>query len=355
MTIILLNILSLPVYAEGAPQKASDVPAIQSQSAVLMDAKTGRILYEKNMHSQMYPASLTKIMTGVVAVRLGNPSDTVTVTPEDLKGINSGTASVWLVNGEKLTLSQALYAMFLASANDAAAAIAGHVGGSADNFVKLMNVQAKQLGANDTHFSNPNGLPDKNNLTSAYDMALITKYALTMPDLMKYFGARRYTIAPTNKQPLPRNLETLHKMMKGTRYAYSGVIAGKTGWETMSGHTLVTAAQRNGETLICVVMNTPGASGVYSDTKLLLDYGFTHFSSIVCKTTKQSYIYFSNDQSNEFYNMPETAKPIQKAGFRNKKADTITPVVILLILFIVSGGFLIYRYKPFSHFNRIDY
>jgi D-alanyl-D-alanine carboxypeptidase len=252
----------------------SDVPDITAQTSVVADADTGQIYYQKNMHTEMYPASITKIMTGILAVEKGKDSDVITVSNDVSKGITSGVARIYLATDEQITQEEALYTLFLASANDSANALALHIGGTMNNFVAMMNARAKALGAVDTNFSNANGLPDTNNITSAYDMALITKRALEMPGLMKYFGAKSYVMPVTNKRNKTVAYQTLHKMMKNTVYKYDGVIAGKTGWETMSGHTLVTAAKRNGRTLICVVMKSSNQYTIYKDTIALLNYGF---------------------------------------------------------------------------------
>lgn len=280
-----LAVLSLSIFtytsAGAGAVKAADtvkVPNVTSQSAIVADADTGRIYYEKNIHEQLYPASITKILTGIVAVEKLSPQDVITVTDDVSSGMPSNAARICLVGGEQITAEQALYTMFLASANDSANALALKVGGTMDNFVSMMNERAKELGADESHFANANGLPDKNNVTTAYDMAIITKAAFQNQNLMKYFGATSYTMAPTNKHPKKQTFETLHKMMKNTVYKYNGTVAGKTGWETMSGHTLVTVASRNGHNLICVVMKNDGHS-IYEDTIALLNYGFTQTSA----------------------------------------------------------------------------
>jgi D-alanyl-D-alanine carboxypeptidase len=250
-------------------------PGITAETAIVADADSGRIYYQKSMHKQMYPASITKIMTGLLAVENGNDTDVITAPDDIQKGMPGDAARIWLAGGEQVTQEEALYTMFLASANDSANVLALHTGGTIDNFVDMMNTRAKELGAQDTHFSNANGLPDVNNLTSAYDMAIITKKALESPTLMKYFGALTYTMPTTNMRKQTVAYQTLHKMMKYEKYKRLGVIAGKTGWETMSGHTLVTVAKQNGRTLICVVMKSDNNSyAAYNDTVALLDYGF---------------------------------------------------------------------------------
>lgn len=276
IAVFCLTVFTYIAFASSLTSSAASTgaPAITAETAIVADADTGSIYYQKNMHEKMYPASITKILTGLLAVEKGNDSDVLTISDNIREGMPGNSASIALTGGEQITQEEALYTMFLASANDSANALALHVGGSIGNFVNMMNSRAKELGCTDTHFANANGLPDKNNLTTAYDMALITKKALETPKLMKYFGATSYVMPATNKRNKQAYL-TLHKMMKNTVYKYGGVIAGKTGWETMSGHTLVTVARRNGHTFICVLMKSSSGYTVYSDTISLLNYCFS--------------------------------------------------------------------------------
>ena len=266
------------VRAESVPSSsASDAgaPSVTAQTAAVMDADTYQIYYQKNMHQQMYPASITKIMTGLLTVENGRSDDTVTVPADVGKSQSRDYTNIALRPGEQLTQEQLLYTMFLASANDCAQVLAEHIGGSVDNFVSMMNYRARQLGAADTHFDNPNGLPDNNNVTSAYDMALIASQAVKLPELVRYFGAVSYTLSPTNMRNQPEQYTTLVKMLRPTsRYYYPGIVAAKSGWIVSSGYTLVTAATRNGRTVVCVVMKSADNVSVMKDSKALLDYAF---------------------------------------------------------------------------------
>lgn len=267
----------LPAGAASVQSGPLTEPQITAQTAVLVDGDSGRILYDKGMHARMYPASLTKIMTGVLAVEHGKSSDIITISQNVFKSVPRDTSNAALSPGEQITQDSALYTMFLASANDSAMAIAEHIGGSTANFVSMMNSEAAEMGTQDTHFANPNGLPDPNNYTSAYDLALISRRALQLPELMNYFGAKTYTLPPTNKRAEAVPFTSLHHMLKPyvTKYSYDGVIAGKTGWETMSGWTIVTIARRNGKTLIASVMRSSNQWTSYSDTIALFNYGYS--------------------------------------------------------------------------------
>lgn len=261
--------------ADSSAQAGSNgQPALSSVAGLVADAGTGQIYYQKDMHARMYPASITKILTGLVSVENGSPSDVITVPQDVTQAQGSSVANIALVPGDTITMEQLEYTMFLASANDSAVAIADHIGGSVSAFVDMMNQKAASLGAQDSHFSTPNGLPDPNNYTSAYDMALITRAAAQNPTLMQYLSARSFTLPASALRKEAQSFTTLHKMMKKTAYYDADVEAGKTGWETMSGNTLVTVAQKNGRTLIAVVLNGANSEAIYGDTRRLLDYAF---------------------------------------------------------------------------------
>ena len=246
---------------------------LKSEAAVLMDGDTGQVLFEKEMHRRMYPASITKIMTALLALERGNLGDTITMSHDAVFSVGRDTSHIALDTGEELTLAQALYALALVSANDAANGIAEHIGGSMENFAAMMNSRAGEAGALDTHFTNAHGLFDENHYTTAYDMARITLAALKLPKFAEIFGALSYEIPPTNKQRETRYFSSANPMLTG-EHKYEGVIAGKTGYIDESGRTLMTAAERDGRTLIAVVMKAAGKNDACEDTAALLDYGF---------------------------------------------------------------------------------
>lgn len=266
--------------AEGSSistQSSSSVgtaPQIDAQTAVLIDVDTMQILYDKDMHKQMYPASITKIMTGVLAAEMGKADDVVTVSQNVGKSQGKSVSCIGLEPGEQVTQDSLMYTMFLASANDSAYELAEHIGGTVDNFINLMNDRAQVIGATDTHFANPNGLPDKNNYTSAYDMALISREAVNNANVLKYFGAVSQTIPADNVLKSCQYGTLVNMLRSDSRYYYPGIIAAKSGWIEMSGFTLVTAAKRNNRTLICVQMKGSSWDGVYKGSIDLFNYGF---------------------------------------------------------------------------------
>ncbi len=274
---ILLTVLLWisPVYNQAAAAD-DELPKIVSESAVLMDAKTGQVLYEKNMHMQLYPASITKILTILLGLEHGNLQDMVTMSREAVFSILRGSSHIALQDGEQITLEQALMAAMLPSANDASNGIAEHISGSDSEFAQFMNQRAREAGALNTNFVNPHGLPNESHVSTAYDMAIITRAALQNDKFREIFGTVRYTIPPTNKQPKSRDLWSEHRMLTTNKYYYQGVVGGKTGYTQISQNTLVTAARRGERELIVVVMKSQNYA-VYTDTIALFDYGFNQF------------------------------------------------------------------------------
>jgi serine-type D-Ala-D-Ala carboxypeptidase (penicillin-binding protein 5/6) len=224
-------------------------PNLTAEAAVLMDAKTGQVLFEKNMNEQKYPASITKIMTGMLALEKGNLADIITMSNEAVFSIGRNTSHIALNVGEELTLEHALYAISMESGNDAANGIAEYISGNLESFAELMNKKAIESGAMNTNFVNAHGLPDPNQYTTAYDMAKIMKEAIKTPGFQEIFSKLRYEMPPTNKQPETRYFHSRNSLLNG-KYQYEGIIAIKSGWTTQASHTLVTAARRGNRELI---------------------------------------------------------------------------------------------------------
>ena len=255
-------------------------PSLISESAVLMDAETGQVLYNKQMHTQRYPASITKIVTVICGLENGNLDDKIVMSDEAVWSVSRDSSHIALDVGEEITLEQACYAALLMSANDACNGIAEACGGTIPDFVKIMNETMVRAGAQNTNFANANGLRDSNHYTSAYDMACITRYAIKNEDFRKIFGTYKYTMPPNNKQPEQRLFVNQHSMISIPEFLYDGIVGGKAGWTTDAQYTLVTAAEREGRTLIAVVMKSPRNDDKYTDTKALLDYGFENFDTL---------------------------------------------------------------------------
>lgn len=275
----LLPLLQMTVQAEdywpGGPQ-------IEGGAAVVMEASTGTVLYEKNAHEQLYPASITKILTTLLVLENCDLQEEVTFSHDSVYNIERDSTHIFRDVGEIMTVEQCLYAVMLGSANDCAYAVAEHAGGGYENFVAMMNDRVKKLGCKNTHFMNPHGLTHEQHYTSAYDMALISQEALENDMFRKITATKRYTIPFTNKHPNEETpLVNHHKMLTNymgeTAYLYEACIGGKTGYTDLARNTLVTFAEKDGMTLICVVMKENGKTQ-YTDTISLLNYCFDNFT-----------------------------------------------------------------------------
>lgn len=252
-------------------------PEITSASAVVMEDSSNTILYAKDMDTALSPAGAVKIMTCLLALENSQLTDQVTMTETGVSGVTDGGAHISSQLGEVFTMEQCLYAIMLASANDIALQVAEQIGGSVDAFVQKMNDRAQELGCTNTVFTNPTGLPDDNQHTTAHDLALIMKAAISNDSFRTISGATSYTVPATNVSGGARNLTSSFSMTSPTSATYyQGCIGGRESTTTASGSVLVTAAERNSTTLICVVMN--GATGQTANEALtLMDYGFANF------------------------------------------------------------------------------
>ena len=251
-----------------APGATADQPSVMGEAAILMDARTGQILYQKNAGKQMYPASTTKMLTALIALQQGNLDDLVTVSAE--ASVTEGSA-VWLKEGEQLTLEDLLYALMLNSANDAAVAIAQHLAGSVEEFNKIMNKKAREWGAKNSHFINPHGLPDEQHHTTAYDLAVIARQAIQHQKFTEISGTKTKTITRDNPEDF-KYLMNHNRLL----WNYDGTIGIKTGYTSIAQQCIVAAAQRDNRELIVVVLKTQGQN-IWSDTTTLFDYGFNNY------------------------------------------------------------------------------
>lgn len=264
LTLVLLLLASTAIIAE---------PTIVGEAAVLMDAETGRVLWGKDETVQRAPASITKLITALVAIEKGNLQKEVKINEE---AVNTSGSIVWLKVGETQTLENLLYAMMLNSGNDAAKAIAEHIGGSQEAFVKMMNEKAKEIGAISTNFINANGLSAEGHYSTAYDIALIMKEALENPDLRKIMGTQ---YKDWDGADWKSQLANLNQML----WQYEGTIGGKTGYVSEAGRCLVTAANRDGLELISVVLGS-NADRIWSDSTKILDHGYNNFHKLKLTT-----------------------------------------------------------------------
>lgn len=272
---ILLFSIAILLFAPCRPVFAQEELQLMSESTVLMDAKSGQILYGRNETEKMNPASITKIATAIYAIEHSNLDEQVTISEQAT--MVEGTR-VYLGVGEVVTMEKLLTGMIMNSGNDAAVAIAEHIDGSVAQFSKHINKYLTDtIGVTNTHFENPNGLYNKNHYTTAADMAKITKYALANDTFRKIFGMKEYH---WDGQSWHTTLLTHHRLLKGEfPYETATITGGKNGFINEAGFTLVTTAKKDNLELIAVTMKTNFKDAPYSDTIQLLDYGFKNFTS----------------------------------------------------------------------------
>lgn len=307
MTIFIIGMIlsanQLP--AEAAEQKS---PHLESEAAVLIDSKSGQVLEAKNSRSKMSPASITKVATAIYAIEKGHLNDQVTVSQKarDVDGTR-----VYLEAGERVTLKHLIQGLLINSGNDAGVAIAEHMSGSTEAFAKdLNNYLTNEIGVKDTHFTNPHGLYNPEHYTTAEDMAKITKHALQYPEFRKIFGTVKL------KWTGEKWKTTLYNHHKLLHEHYDTVTGGKNGYVAQAGYTLVTAAEKDGLSLIAVTLKAPSDQASYDDTISLLKEGFSQFQSGRISNS----IAFENDQGKEFH----LKEPL---FYTKRKTETIKTVV----------------------------
>ena len=250
-------------------------PRYTSASVVVIDADTGLVLYGSEHNTQFYPASITKIMTALLVLEhIQDLSERIEFSDNAIWSIPRNSSHIAMDVGETLTVYQALYGLMLSSANEVSIALAEHVAGTVDAFADLMNRRAASLGAVNTHFVNPSGLPATGHVTTAYDMALIMREAVRHPIFVDIINTRRFTIPPTERQNYTRELLNTNRLIHPGSYFNEWVIGSKTGWTHAAMHTLVTYAERDGRRLIISALRGE-AGGPFRDTLALMSFGFS--------------------------------------------------------------------------------
>lgn len=286
----LKKVYEMPVESntwEGWPKG----PGTYGESAIVMEVSTGTVLYAKNIDAKQYPASITKVLTALVALENGQLTDKVTFSQDCVSFLQPGDSSVGLKKGNVITLEQALYATLLASANEAAYAVGENVGKNAgqdyDWFIGQMNAKVKQLGGVNSNFTNTNGLHDSNHYTCARDMALIGRALFKYPEFFKIVQTLEYKI-PKSKTVEEHVFQQKDKMLQPqNENYYKYTTGGKTGFTSDALSTLITMAEKDGVQLVCVVLRTHGKN-VYPDTTKLLKYGFKNFQKVSAATEEKS-------------------------------------------------------------------
>lgn len=284
-------------------------PAVYAESAIVMDMNSGAVLYGKNIDDRHFPASITKVLTALLALENGELEDKVKFTQDSISFLEYGDAYIGMTPGEELTLEQSLYAVLLASANEVSYAVAENVGNKLgvgyDGFLDLMNERSKELGATNSHWVNANGLHDDQHYTTARDMALIASAAFQFPQFRRITKTLEYKIPPTNLMNEERVFQQNHKMLfEGNASYYPYCVGGKTGYTDQALSTLVTFADDEDMQLVAVNLKTHGIH-VYPDTKAMLDYAYENFSKVMLKQA---------ETSDDIKSMPEDAYVVLPTG-----------------------------------------
>ncbi len=254
-------------------------PQINALAAILIDADTGAVIYEKNADEKLYPASITKILTSLLVIENCKYDEKIKHSHEAIFGIGEGSSNIGMRENEEITIEQALHGILLASANEVCVAVAEYIGGgNAENFMKMENERLKKIGAVNTHFANPHGFHDNNHYTTARDMSRIMLEAIQNEKFVKLINTYSYTIPPTNIVPEERPLHNSNKLINPySDFHYDYCIGGKTGFTDEAGNTLVTYFKKGDIRLIAVVMKDQGAPNAYVDSKNLAEYGFKSY------------------------------------------------------------------------------
>lgn len=301
---------SLPIESNQI-ENWPDGPAIGAKSAILMDVTTGTVLYSKNVHEQMYPASTTKILTALIAAEECDMDEIVTISEKAVHCYNwREDSNAGLNAGTQITMEQTLYATLVGSANDAAYAVGEHVSGSMEAFSNKMNEKASALGCQNSHFVNANGLHDDNHYTTAYDLAVIARAFFQNELLTKMASTPTYQIPTTPTQTKEDLiLHCKNKLLPGRAYAYEYWIGGKTGYTDTSRQTLVSCAEKDGMKLVCVIMKEESPNQ-FTDTIELFNYGFSNFQLLNVSENEQKYTIDTSSLFNTENDVLGSSKPI---------------------------------------------
>lgn len=324
VTMILFLLLTSFSFSEAETENYNiNIEDIKSEAAILIDATSGQILFEKNIHEKLYPASTTKLLTALIIAENLNLDEIVTI---DKDSPFTNGSRIYVTEGEFFTIEQLLNALLIESANDVANALAIHYSGSIEEFSKVMNEKAVSLGTINSNFVNPNGLNNKEHYTTAYDMSLIAFAAYHNDIIQSIVSNYTYSIPPTNKVDETRYLKSSNKFLysqdnsylleyrgKNIFAKYDIVNGMKTGYTDDAKNCLVTSAKSNGKELITVILKSDGRN-VYTDSRKLIDYGINEFVE------------------KEFFNKNEKIKELQLNNYKKSKIDVLANENIKILL-----------------------
>ncbi len=304
---------------EGWPQG----PVVTAESAILIEAETGTVLYGKNIHKQEYPASTTKILTCLIAYEECELDEMVTMSKRAVYDTPRGSNHIALDVGEAITMEEALHAILIRSANEVAFAVGEHISGTTwEDFGPIMNERAKELGCLNSHFINPNGLPDENHYTTAYDLSMIARAFFDNELLSKISRTTKLELFPTDTQPDHIIEHTKNQLLRGQKKAYEYLVGSKTGYTDAARNCLVSCAEKDGMKLICVVLRD-SSNAHYDDTIALFDYGFQNFTKV---NVSQNETKFNIDNTGLFYSDHDVFGSSKSLLSLNKEDFLVLPV-----------------------------
>ncbi|MCM1057628.1 MAG: D-alanyl-D-alanine carboxypeptidase [Firmicutes bacterium] len=289
---------ALPVQSNEVPNWPAG-PVVSAEAAILMEVDTGTILYAKNIHQQEYPASTTKILTSLIATEQCSLDEVVTFSHDAVFNTPRDSNHIAMDVGQQLTMEQCLNAILIRSANEVSFAVAEHISGTSNwsVFAEMMNERAAKLGCLNSNFVNPNGLPDENHYTTAYDLAMIGRAFFANEMLCKITMTRRLEIPASDTIPVAKIENSSMQLIPGGTYAYENLVGCKTGYTNAARYCLVSCAEKDGMRLICVVMRDESPFQ-YEDTIALFNYGFSNFDKVNVSQTETKY---NVDDSSMFY------------------------------------------------------
>ena len=332
LMITALMAAGMPMTAFAKPDWPSDT-GIESEAGIVMDADSGAVLFGQNIHVQKAPASITKILTALVVIENSSLDDTITFSHDAVYNVEDGSGNKNAIEeGDTLSVRDCLYLLLMRSSNQAANALAEHVGGSRDGFVKMMNEKTAELGCENSHFANPSGLNDDTQLTSVYDMALIASAVYQTEEFQRIEQTLEYKLGKTNLVEEERILDQNHKMLWPENYYYYPYAkAGKTGYTDQAKTTLVTMADNGNMRLAAVVLGDYGVDA-YEDTRNIFEYGFGNFRKVMLSEQPKSEDIDSFADSNAYVVLPEAVDftnvdcEIQLSDSDGNNADMATAV-----------------------------
>lgn len=368
--VFIVQSFSYSIILNTDNEEIRDIPEeetqnIYSESAILMDQKTGKILYEKNIYDRKYPASTTKILTAIIAIENCDLSEVATASFQAVETVKAGYTNANIKAGESFTIQELLDVMMIVSANEAATIIAEHISGSVSEFAKLMNQKAKEIGCLDSNFVNANGVHDENHYSTAYDMALIARYCMqnekyrelinkrecSLPISETYINAIKTEIEQENeknknkKKYKPKSIEdvSLERNFRNTNsllredsiFYYPYCIGGKTGFTTPAKNCLISSSNKDGFETIAVVLHAEntenGLSARYTDTIKLFEYGYNNYN-MQDLLEEYDLIEYSNNKSSVLSSVMNN---------ENKEIDERNMEVNKAIIMVISGGILL--------------